>query len=217
MVAAAIETPDSVESKLAFGHSVFQIQQVEGLAEGLEPETLGQRLLQEIAQAARDLWLDSFKGRCKVSQKALGPLRGTLNKAKSLTFLEWSLIPVIEGIEAEMGSLPKRGYLEGHDLRVLIGILHTLADLGNFANPVDFIDEPEADLAPQVEDLPEPDTLAEPAMGLPASPVPEVPQEGPRPPQEKGQDEPAGGFPLAASSRTPRPDEPASAPSFWWA
>jgi len=131
MVAEAIEPIESIASRLSFSHQTFQVQGVEGLDDGLiaSVNTLGDRLIKEISRSAIQTWEVSFRGRAKVSQKALRPILALLEKAKGLAFLEDSLAPVIAGIEEELNGLPKSGYLEGRDFRQLEGVLHTLVDL----------------------------------------------------------------------------------------
>jgi len=138
MVAEAIEPIESIASRLSFSHQTFQVQGVEGLDDGLTASvnSLGDRLIKEISRSAIQTWEASFRGRAKVSQKALRPIRALLEKAKGLSFLEGSLVPVIAGIEDELNGLPKSGYLEGRDFRQLVGVLHTLVDLEGAKNPV---------------------------------------------------------------------------------
>lgn len=138
MVAEAIEPIDSIANRLSFSHQAFQVQGVEGLDDGLTTSmnSLGDRLIKEISRSAIQTWEASFRGRVKVSQKALRPIRATLEKAKGLSFLDGNLIPVITGIEEELNSLPRSGYLGGRDFHQLVGVLHTLADLEGVKNPV---------------------------------------------------------------------------------
>jgi hypothetical protein len=146
MVAEAIEPIESIASRLSFSHQTFQVQGVEGLDDGLTASvnTLGDRLIKEISRSAIQTWEASFRGRAKVSQKALRPIRAILEKAKGLSFLEGSLVPVIAGIEEELKGLPRSGYLEGRDFRQLVGVLHTLVDLEGAKNPV-VIEQEDAD------------------------------------------------------------------------
>lgn len=138
MVAEAIEPIESIANRLSFSHQTFQVQSVEGLDDGLiaSVNTLGDRLFKEISRSALQTWEVSFRGRAKVSQKALRPIRAILEKAKGLSFLEGSLVPLIAGIELELNNLPKSGYLEGRDFRQLVGVLHALVDLEGAKNPV---------------------------------------------------------------------------------
>lgn len=137
MVAQAVESPDNVSCRLSFAFQTYQVQGVDGLGAGLEQSVrgLGGRLFQEIAQAARQSWEASFRGRTQVSQKALRPIRAILEKARGLSFLDGSLVPVIAGIEAELAGLPKSGYLEGRDFHTLVGILNTLTNLDGIMLP----------------------------------------------------------------------------------
>jgi hypothetical protein len=137
-VAEAVEPIESIANRLSFSHQIFQVQGVEGLDDGLTASvnTLGDRLIKEISRSAIQTWEVSFRGRAKVSQKALRPIRAILEKAKGLSFLEGSLVPVIAGIEEELNGLPKSGYLEGRDFRQLVGVLHTLIDQEGAKNPV---------------------------------------------------------------------------------
>lgn len=152
MVAQAIESPEYVADRLSFAFQTYQVQGVEGLNAGLEQSVhgLGGQLFQEIAQAAKQTWEASFRGKTQVSQKALRPIRSTLEKAKGLAFLEGSLVPVIAGIEAELAGLPKCGYLEGLDFHTLVGILNTLTNLDGITLP-DEIDQDEQEAQDEME------------------------------------------------------------------
>ena len=154
MVAEAIEPIDSIASRLSFAYQTFQVQGVEGLDDGLTASvnTLGDRLIKEISRSAIQTWEASFRGRAKVSQKALRPLRAILEKAKGLSFLEGNLVPVIAGIEEELNGLPKSGYLEGRDFRQLVGVLHALVDLDGAKNPVVLeLEDSEEDIEKETE------------------------------------------------------------------
>lgn len=157
MVVEAIEPIESIANRLSCAHQTFQVQGVKGLDDELDTSvrSLGERLINEISRAAIQTWDASFKGRTKVSQKALRPIRATLEKAKGLSFLEGSLCTIIAGIEEELNSLPKSGYLQGRDFRQLVGVLHTLADLEGVKNPVIFEREEddafEKDIEPSLE------------------------------------------------------------------
>ena len=131
MVAQAVESPENVSRRIAFAFQTYQIQGVEGLGAGLEKSVQGLsgQLFREIAQAARQAWEASFKGRTEVGRKALRPIRSILDKAKGLSFLDGSLVPVIAAIEDELADLPESGPLKGRDFHALVGILNTLANL----------------------------------------------------------------------------------------
>jgi hypothetical protein len=175
IVAEAIEPIESIASRLSFSHQTFQVQGVEGLDDGLSDSvnSLGDRLIKEISRSAIQTWEASFRGRAKVSQKALRPIRALLEKAKGLSFLEGSLVAVIAGIEEELEGLPKSGYLEGRDFRQLVGVLHTLVDLEGAKNPVvlEQEDEGEEDIEMTVEPLTGPGemTPAPLAAAMPAT------------------------------------------------
>ncbi|ORJ61323.1 DUF3150 domain-containing protein [Geothermobacter hydrogeniphilus] len=132
MVERAVESPEHVATRLSFGFQTFQVTGVEGLNSGLEKaaDGLGQQLYREIAQAARQIWDQSFQGRSRVSQRALNPIRGIVKKAKGLLFIEPGLGNVLSEVEVELDTLPKKGYLEAGNFFTLVGILNTLAGLG---------------------------------------------------------------------------------------
>lgn len=137
MVAQAVELPEHVSERLSFAFQTYQVQGVEGLNGGLEQslQGLGDQLFQEIAQAARQSWEASFRGKTQAGQKALRPIRAILDKAKGLSFLDGSLAPVIDGIEAELAGLPRSGRFEGRDFHTLVGILNTLTNLDGIMLP----------------------------------------------------------------------------------
>jgi hypothetical protein len=155
MVAQAIESPEYVANRISFAFQTYQVQGVEGLNTGLEQtvQGLGGQLFQEIAQAAKQSWEASFRGKTQVSQKALRPIRAILEKAKGLSFLDVSLVPVIAGIETELAGLPKSGYLEGRDFHTLVGILNTLTNLDGITLPGEAdLDEQEAQDETEISD-----------------------------------------------------------------
>ena len=168
MVEQAIESSDHVATRLSFGFQTFQVSGVEGLGSGLEKAAsrLGDQLFQEIGQASRLTWSQSFQSRTRVSQKALRPIRSILEKAKGLVFIQPSLGLVITGIEQELDGLPKSGYMEGRDFHALVGILNTLSNLDHInLNVEEEQKEPEDSSDPE-ESKPEERAVTDDSVGV---------------------------------------------------
>jgi len=131
MVERAVESPEYVATRISFDFQTFQVTGVEGLNSGLEKAAsgLGGQLYREIAQAARQTWETSFRGRNQVRVSAVNPIRRIHEKARGLVFLEPGLADVLDAIETELDALPSEGPLKGPDFFALVGILNTLASL----------------------------------------------------------------------------------------
>jgi len=134
IIRAAISPKTEVEKQLHFGYQVFQITPVTsetvGLATDLnaEVESLGEQLFREISSQATKAWETSFKGKEKVSQKALRPIRAMMEKMEGLSFLDSRIDPLLLRIETCLNDLPKHGPIDGKDFDSLAGLLLVLQD-----------------------------------------------------------------------------------------
>lgn len=119
------------EAKLKFGVQVIEVAPVAGYEDGLKKEVDGLtgQLRQEIEIVARATWKQSFKGKAKVTQKALRPIRAMVSKIKGLAFIEPALDELVEGLEETLSSIPTKGMIEGHDLASACGILAVLGNI----------------------------------------------------------------------------------------
>lgn len=135
IIRAAVEPVETVRRQLRFGHQTFKIGAASSesdaeVNEGLDAKlgTLGDRLIFEISRDAEKAWETSFRGKDKVTQKSLRPLRALLDKLKGLSFLDSRATAMANRIEAGLSALPKHGPIEGQDLNALIGLVLQLAD-----------------------------------------------------------------------------------------
>lgn len=134
IIRAAITPREEVERQLRFDFQAFKVNPVEvsGSSQntGLEKKVggLGDRLFFEIGKQAEQAWDLSFKGKGKVSQKALRPIRAMRDKLFGLSFLDPRVMPVIDRIEKVLDHLPKSGPIEGNDLDALTGLVLLLSN-----------------------------------------------------------------------------------------
>jgi len=136
IIRAAVEPVDTPRRQLRFAHQAFKIGAADassadaGINEGLDAKVgnLGDRLIFEIARDAEKVWEQSFKGKDKVGQKALRPIRSLQEKLRGLSFLDGRASAMAKRIDTGLNAMPKHGPIEGQDLNALIGLVLQMAD-----------------------------------------------------------------------------------------
>ena len=89
---------------------------------------LGSTLYDDVAAAATEVWRNSFRGQNRVSHRALLPIRKICEKLNNFSFVDPTVMPVTEIIQATLESIPQKGYLEGMPLVQLQGLVSLLRD-----------------------------------------------------------------------------------------
>lgn len=133
----SLEPVDRVRGKIAFASRFYGVTLPQlgngedaSLNEGILDEVagFGRALFDDIAQAASEAWEQSFKGKDKVSHKALSPIKNVRDKLTSFTFVDPLVAPVAEIIDAAIKAMPKRGYIEGTPLIQIQSLVSLLRD-----------------------------------------------------------------------------------------
>ena len=131
----AVEPVDTVRRQLRFAHQSFSIGTASDdsnavVNEGLENKvlSLGDRLLYEISRDAEKAWASSYRGKDRVTQKALRPIRSLLEKLEGLAFLDQRARVMADRCLDGLASLPKHGPIEGKDFNSLVGLVLQMAD-----------------------------------------------------------------------------------------
>jgi len=135
IIRAAIAPKEEVERQLRFDFQMFKINPVDDrsvsqINAGLVKQVggLGDRLFFEIGKQAEEAWELSFKGKVKITQKALRPVRAMREKLFGLSFLDPRVNPVIDRIDAILAKLPTSGPIENTDLDALAGLVLLLSN-----------------------------------------------------------------------------------------
>lgn len=129
---------DVVAERLGFDYQVFRIAEVasglgtkdQAINSGLHRAASGLagQLFGEVAEMASETYEDSFKGRDKVSQRSLKPIRAMLEKLDSLSFIDERMGPIVRRIRKSLDELPKTGVLQGNDLNAVQWLLALMSD-----------------------------------------------------------------------------------------
>jgi hypothetical protein len=135
----AIESVDSVASKLRFDYVVFRVTAPQSdivlpeatpAVDSLSRRTnsMSDQLFHEIAQDASQLIDRSFVGKDTVTGRSLGAFRRMRDKLDSLGFLDHRCMPVVDKIDAVLGALPKDGPYNGVAFNSLFTLGMLLSD-----------------------------------------------------------------------------------------
>lgn len=135
IIRAATEPVKTVARQLQCGHQCFKIGTVspdagDAINAGLSRKVgaMGDRLVFEVSRDAEKIWEGSLRGKERVTQKALRPIKTLLDKVKGLAFLDGRAALLADKLEAGLEALPKHGPIEGQDLNALCGLVLQIAD-----------------------------------------------------------------------------------------
>jgi hypothetical protein len=127
-----------VDAQLSFDYQVFRVVEAPAsvpdatadTADGLGRQVRGLagKLFDEVAAKAEDALEQSIRGRSRVTQKALRPIRAIQAKLDGLCFLDPRVAPVVAWVQESLERLPKVGHIEGSDLVALETVFATLSD-----------------------------------------------------------------------------------------
>ncbi|WP_052465111.1 DUF3150 domain-containing protein [Geoalkalibacter subterraneus] len=134
IIRGAVEPVSTVKRQLRFAYQAFKIASAGddcgSLNSGLDNKvgSLGDRLIFEVSRDAERAWENSFRGKDRVTQKALRPIRALIEKLKGLSFLDGKIGRLVTRLETGLAALPQNGPIEGQDLNALVGLVLMLAD-----------------------------------------------------------------------------------------
>jgi len=248
IIRRAVEPAGVVGAKLTAGYQIFRIAPPHadpdhpanaGLA--VKADSLGDRLLESVAQEAQDLWRNSLEGRDEVTQRALSPVRTLRDKLAGWALVDPAMHPLVGRIDACLAALPQKGILRGNDLNALTGLVFLLSDPARMKHhgqavlkgppvlaPVDFdvtdaaadaaeipVEVEAGDSAPVAETVAAPNPVADTADPTPIEPAASTTPEL----EPDALDEPAFTVPPAwmpPAPATPPPPKPADSPQMGW-
>jgi len=114
---------------LSFSYHAVVVQPVDGDTSTSEQASkLGDKLFDEVSKEITQYWEKSLKGRSQVTQRALRPLKHTLEKVRGLSFVDPRANKVADYIEAMLGSLPKSGPLNAAETAKVAGLALALTE-----------------------------------------------------------------------------------------
>jgi len=114
LIRNAVEPAAHVEGRIRADYTAFRIEPAdEGGSLDREVARLGDRLLDEIAMEAEELYRDSIQGKSKISRRILQPLRRIREKLDGLAFLDGAISPLVAEIDATIAAFPSDGGAEG--------------------------------------------------------------------------------------------------------
>jgi hypothetical protein len=132
LIEASPVSVDQVRGRFSFKWQFYKVMPPENslVADSLLSEVsgLGNTLFSEIAKDATEIWNKVYAGKIEVSHKALSPLKAMWKKLNGLSFVEPSVAPVCDIIEAAMSTVPKRGMISGNHLLILQGVVSMLRE-----------------------------------------------------------------------------------------
>jgi len=161
VIQRSVSPQSDVERQLRFDYQVFRVQPADEWQPSGDPtslqrkaDTLPGRLFAEVSSEANNALEQTFKGRNRVTRRALRPIKRIRDKLDGLSFLDVRVSPIVDWIDEILADLPKGGAIEGRALNDLESAMHTLADSDRLKamgqsrlspDQVDSDDEDEAD------------------------------------------------------------------------
>lgn len=134
----SIDPVGKVSSVLSLNFSVYKINPVEGVANGLDEEVGGlhAQLCKEIRTLASVTLKTSYLGKSRAGKRALRPLKAMADKLLAMSFLDQTIMPLVTEIKDCLTSasqqirLHKENVLEGKGFNETVGMLTKLSSLG---------------------------------------------------------------------------------------
>ncbi|MCW7552946.1 DUF3150 domain-containing protein [Endozoicomonas gorgoniicola] len=117
----AVPDVQHVGQRFQFGYTTYKVvasPQPENLNQ--QVDQLGNTLREEISRDAQTLFEQTFRGKEKVTRKALNPILRLRDKLHGLAFVDPGIAPVVQRLDAGLAQLPKSGALEGEVLTQLM-------------------------------------------------------------------------------------------------
>lgn len=122
------KTQSYVASRIKAEYNVFKVQPLSTDASNFSQAEngLGDKLLDEIAKTARELFKNSLAGKSTVTARVLNPIRTMRNRLMGLSFIDGTILPIVKTIDNTLSSIRPSGPYDGgdfHALNALVGIL----------------------------------------------------------------------------------------------
>ena len=172
-----------VGQRCHFGYTTYKVvssPQPENLNH--QVEQLGSTLREEISRDAQTLFEQTFRGKNKVTRKALNPILRLRDKLNGLAFVDPGITLVVKRLDDGLAQLPNSGSLEGEVLTQLMERVLLLCSveqmkrcsegLGSTLEPVK-MQEPEPTELPKLVELPKETVIEEPVIEEAAVPLEE--------------------------------------------
>lgn len=128
--ASKLERKDAT-SKFGMNWQIFKIVPAGNADESSKSLVSGMAntLLQEVADAAKKIFENSFMGKPKVTQKALHQVEALRDKMAGLNFLDPTNIDsIVKSIDETLATLPASGWIDGADLNLLTSVIFKLSN-----------------------------------------------------------------------------------------
>ncbi|WP_448216477.1 DUF3150 domain-containing protein [Endozoicomonas sp. 2B-B] len=120
-IRSAVPDAQDVGQRFHFGYTTYKVvasPQPENLNQ--QVNQLGGTLREEISRDAQALFEQTFKGKNKVTRKALNPILRLRDKLHGLSFVDPGISPIVQRLDAGLSQLPNNGALEGEVLTQLM-------------------------------------------------------------------------------------------------
>lgn len=120
-IRSAVPDAQHVGQRFHFGYTTYKVvasPQPENL--NRQVNQLGGTLREEISRDAQTLFEQTFKGKNKVTRKALNPILRLRDKLHGLSFVDPGISPIVQRLDAGLSQLPNNGALEGEVLTQLM-------------------------------------------------------------------------------------------------
>lgn len=117
----AVPDVQHVGQRFQFGYTTYKVvtsPQPENLNQ--QVNQLGKTLREEISRDAQALFEQTFRGKEKVTRKALNPILRLRDKLHGLAFVDPGISPIVQRLDAGLAQLPNSGALEGEVLTQLM-------------------------------------------------------------------------------------------------
>ena len=117
----AVPDVQHVGQRFQFGYTTYKVvasPQPENLNQ--QVDQLGNTLREEISRDAQALFEQTFRGKSKVTRKALNPILRLRDKLHGLAFVDPGISPIVQRLDAGLSQLPSNGALEGEVLTQLM-------------------------------------------------------------------------------------------------
>ena len=120
-IRSAVPDAQDVGQRFHFGYTTYKVvasPQPENLNQ--QVNQLGGTLREEISRDAQTLFEQTFRGKSKVTRKALNPILRLRDKLHGLAFVDRGISPIVQRLDAGLSQLPNNGALEGEVLTQLM-------------------------------------------------------------------------------------------------
>jgi hypothetical protein len=124
----SVDPVNYVAAQLQCSFAAMKISHAKGAEKTLDVQTSGLKgqLGREIAQTAKTVWEESFRGKLSVGKTTLKRLDSIHEKMAGLSFLDPSIGQVASSVQAVLNQCKGKELIEGSDLMAVCGILATL-------------------------------------------------------------------------------------------